>query len=108
HATLLERLKAEGAAAAVFDIVFSDNTNPDADKHFAKSIEDFGKVFLAVDNVKVGYGRVGVGGQEFQLPAEVFQNANPSFGTPAMEPDDDYLIRSQTQLRVDDQIRPMS
>src|SRR5271169_2633094 len=65
HARLLNRLTAEGAKTAVFDIVFSDpGPDPRADEALAAAIRANGKVILAADYVPAGYGRDVVEGKQ--------------------------------------------
>jgi len=50
HARLLDRLRADGAKAVVFDIVFSDPSVPAAiDEQFTQAIQNMSKVVLAAD-----------------------------------------------------------
>jgi len=45
HAHLLQRLKKEGARAVVMDFTFSEpGPNPEADREFAQSIRENGRV----------------------------------------------------------------
>ena len=47
HARLIDSLKALGAKAVVFDILFRDHSNPAADDQFIRAVANHGNVFVA-------------------------------------------------------------
>lgn len=47
HATLVKILKELGAKKIVFDVIFSEKSDPEKDKIFAQSLQDAGNVYLA-------------------------------------------------------------
>src|SRR5665213_3832189 len=108
HARLLNRLTADGAKAVVFDIVFSDASNPQADEALANAIRTNGKVVLAADNVPSGYGREGVEAKQIVPPYDPFLDAAAGIGSDEMNADDDLVIRRQVPMSRDDQIPTMS
>lgn len=99
HARLLERLKEDGARAAVFDIVFRDpGPDPQKDQHLAKAMKEFGKVILAADWVAMeeklrattGHGATG---SKTILPHEMFLEQAAGVGTAEMSPSPDLFVR---------------
>jgi len=109
HAQLLNRLTAEGARAAVFDIVFSDaGPNPQADKELADAIRANGKVVLAADYVPAGYGQELVKGKQIVPPYAPFSDAAAAIGSDEMNPDDDLVLRQHIPISRDDQIDSLS
>ncbi len=109
HARLLDRLAADGARGAVFDIVLSDaGPNPAEDEQFAKAIKGFGKLLLAADYVATGYGRDGVAMKTIVPPYEKFRDGLADFGSAETNPDDDLHIRRFVPMDDDDQISTMS
>lgn len=93
HARLIDRLKAEGAKAAVFDVVFSDPSNPAADADFARAIKEFGKVILAADDVPAASSQGAASGRQLVPPAPVFMDAAAGIGVDLLEPDEDLVVR---------------
>ncbi len=89
HARLLDRLKAEGAKAAVFDVVFSEpSRNPAEDAEFARSIKSFGRVVLAADASR------GRNGQRILTPpTDVLSEAAAAVGFDQMDVDPDLIVR---------------
>ncbi len=108
HAQLIDRLTAEHARAAVFDIVFSDpGQNPQTDAEFTRAIKANGKVVLAADLVPAGYGLDTVGAKQIIPPFADFSEAAAEIGSAEMNPDDDLVIRQHLQATPDDQIVSM-
>ena len=94
HARLLDRLKAAGAKAVIFDILFTDpGPDPEADLALARAIRNHGNVILAADNPPVASG----GGREVLTtqmpPLELFQDAAAAWGVAQLKPDGDFLVR---------------
>lgn len=113
HTRLLERLKEDGARAAVFDVVFSDpGPDPEKDKAFAKAIKDFGKVILAADWVSVEErkktgGQAAVGNTTV-LPHEMFLDGAAGVGTSEMNPSSDLFVRQHFPGSPDDVVSSLS
>ena len=110
HARLLDRLRADGARAAVFDIVFSDEGAQAPNAEFAKSIKDFGKVVLAADKTPFARARHGIGAAfSVTPPIDVLLDAAATVGTAELTPDPDLIVRKHTSINAkDDQIMPLS
>lgn len=110
HAQLLRRLKADGARAAIFDIVFSDEgTNAAANAALAAAIKDLGRVVLAADNAGFAQNRAGVAnGAAITLPIDQLSDAAAAFGTDELNPEPDLIVRRHTTIKKDDQVLPMS
>ena len=111
HAKLLRRLKADGASAAVFDIVFNDEgTDTNANAELAAALKDFGKAVLAADKTPFARARYGVGAAfAVTPPLDMFIDAAGSLGTAELTPDADLIVRRHTRIDIkNDQIMPMS
>lgn len=111
HAKLLRRLKADGARAAVFDIVFNDEgTDTNANVEFAAALKDFGNAVLAADKTRFARARYGVGAAfAVTPPLDMFIDAAAGLGTAELNADDDLMVRKHTRIDVkNDQIMPMS
>ncbi|MBI4661176.1 MAG: adenylate/guanylate cyclase domain-containing protein [Verrucomicrobia bacterium] len=98
HARLLDRLREDGAKAAVFDIVFADHfTNKVEDVEFARAIKEFGKAILAADWVREGEdqkaGEVTASGSTTILPQEVLLEHAAGVGTSETLPSPDLYVR---------------
>ena len=99
HASLLDRLKADGAKAVVMDIVFSDasaDNNTSADEQLARAIRANGKVILAEDyNNANAYGannlEATMGHASPLFPP--FEAAAAAVGFAQLQPDDDFMVR---------------
>lgn len=113
HARLLDRLREDGAKAAVFDIVFSDpGKDPEKDKQLAKAMKDFGKAIIAADWVAVDEGqsggKQGIAGSKTILPHEMFLDAAAGVGTSEMNPSSDLFVRQHFPGSPDDVISSLS
>lgn len=94
HARLLQRLKEEGAKGVVFDIVFSDPSDPEQDEAFAQAIADFGKVVLAADLSVQDQADSGVLTTRLDPPHEMFElAANGQLGLDVFYADPDVCVR---------------
>ena len=97
HATLLDRLKQDGARAVVMDIVFSDEgRRVVADQKFAEAIRSNGRVILGVD---LSPSDQNTGGPATSLkrlifPYSLFQQTNAHYGSVMVSPDEDGVVRS--------------
>ena len=109
HARLLDRLRQDGARAAVFDIVFSDEgTNAAANAELVRAMKDFGKVVIAADKTPAAQARAGVRGFSVTLPVDMFLNAAAETGTAQVDADSDLIVRKHPTITTDDQIMPLS
>jgi adenylate cyclase len=92
-ARMLHRMSKDGAAAVVFDIVFSDALDPATDQQFADAIADFGKVILASDFVIKYYGGTKAAGKTFTLPSRLFNERASDIGASTLFPDEGEYVR---------------
>lgn len=101
HARLLRRLKAAGARAVVFDIVFVDTKSRDverldADRELAAACVEQGAVVVGANArlVKKSKGRIE---PDVDLPYEGLRNAvEDRWGMVAMYPDYDQVVRTHS------------
>ena len=92
HAQLLERLKADGAKAVVFDVVFSDpGQNAATDAHLAQAMRAQGKVILA--GLYVPTADPGLAGLKLDRPNDLFRNAAAGWGVANFDEDVDQANR---------------
>jgi adenylate cyclase len=91
HAKLVDRLTAAGAKVIVFDVVFSDPSDPAADNEFARAIKQSGRVVLAADHVVTGEKR-----KEMIPPLGLLRDAAAEIGSAETIPDSDVTIRLHT------------
>jgi adenylate cyclase len=108
HAKLLDRLRADGAKGAVFDVVFSDTNR--VDPIFAAAITNFGRVILAGDKTPVGYSRTDAAGNAVDLPNDLLIDAaTPDhIGIAEFQPEVDLVVRRHSRLTKDDQFPTLS
>lgn len=105
HAMLLQRLKAEGASGAVFDIVFSgpsrlepetdaaDAEYAQADLMMEAAIAEFGNVVLAADQSETRSGGGDAKIAKIITPFELFDFASFDIGLSFLQPDKDLIVR---------------
>ena len=97
HARLLDRLTADGARAAIFDIVFSDpGPNPEADLALAEAMRRNGHVILAADysdNQPASDERGRTRELTLTLPYAPLTAAAAGWGIAQLQPDEDFLVR---------------
>ena len=93
HAALLERLTAEKARAASFDIVFSDPNpeHPEGDARFVQAIKANGHVILGADYLPVD--SAAGGGMKFYPPLDAFRDVAAGWGLVQVLPDQDLIVR---------------
>lgn len=99
HARLLRRLKAAGARAVVFDVVFVDSKSRDperleADRELAAASAEHGVVVVGANPlpVKKSKGRIE---PDVDLPYEALRNAvDDRWGVVEMRPDYDQVVRT--------------
>ena len=89
----LNRMTKEGAAAVVFDIVFTDALDPATDQEFAEAIGNFGKVVLASDFVIKYYAGNKAAGKSFTLPLRLLNERAADVGASTLFPDEGEYIR---------------
>jgi adenylate cyclase len=103
YAKLVKRCTADGAKAVVFDIVFSNPTETNADKEFADAMLENGNVVLASDFTFETYGVKGkVFGKYFTPTLDMF-NAGPAaeIGASALFPEDGEYVRKYSPVVQD-------
>ena len=98
HAQLLDRLRAGGASAVVFDIIFSDpGPSPEADEAFAEAIRKNGRVILASEYTASGSssGQLAAPTRSVALPYEPFRTNAAGWGlaTLQLEQEQDFTVR---------------
>ena len=91
HAKLVDVLTAAGAKALVFDVVFTDPTDPAADEQFARALKQNGRVILAADCIPIDRKT-----KETRPPLELLRNAAADIGSAETVPDADVTIRRHT------------
>ncbi|HVY68577.1 MAG TPA: adenylate/guanylate cyclase domain-containing protein [Verrucomicrobiae bacterium] len=107
HADLLDRLRTDGAAGAVFDIVFSDpGPDPAKDDRFAAAIKAFGKVILAVDRETTT--QAGISSLIVVPPIEKFSDVAADVGFTELRPNNDLIVRRHFHGGKDDVVTSMS
>ena len=122
HAALLERLSMDGAKAAVFDVIF-DNETPsadihpvppglgfeDADQYFVSVMTNrFPNVVLGADQVEIGKTREGAGGVEYVTPIEALDLACGDIGNVYLEADSDLIVRRHKRYLEEDFVHTLS
>jgi two-component system, cell cycle sensor histidine kinase and response regulator CckA len=94
HARLLNRLKQEGAKAAVFDLVFSDpGPSPESDEFFARAIAENGGVILGVDYNPQEEPEPGIVLRSLTPNYSPFAEAAAGSGLVMNHPDGDFIAR---------------
>src|SRR5688572_1174643 len=83
HATLLDRLTADGCKLVVFDIVFSEPGTPQANSNFVRAIKNNGKVVLAAAINDPGRAQIAV--KQSFMPLPEFEDAAAGVGFAAVD-----------------------
>lgn len=91
HAQVLERLRADGALAVGFDMVFAEPSNPIDDDALARAIREGPPVVLAASREKTESGNASLWSEV--MPLEQFLAAGAGFGQVQVRPDDDFVVR---------------
>ncbi|TWO66680.1 adenylate/guanylate cyclase domain-containing protein [Caenimonas sedimenti] len=94
HGKVLERARADGAAAVGFDIVFAEPSQPEQDHAFARSIATAGRVVLASTQELIVHANASLWTQVPPLPELLAAGAVA--GDISVRPDDDYVVRRQS------------
>src|SRR6478735_12554697 len=94
HARLVERVRADGALAVGFDIVFAEPSQPAEDAAFADAIARSGNVVLASAQERIANANYELWTQVPPLPELVAAGAVP--GDISVQPEDDYVVRRQS------------
>ena len=94
YAKLVKRCTADGAKAIVFDIVFSNPTDTNADKQFADAMLENGNVILACDFTFRVYAGGKILGKYFTSTLDMF-NAGPAaeIGASTLFPEEGEFVR---------------
>jgi adenylate cyclase len=89
HAELLTYLKADGAKAVVFDVIFAGpGANPESTKRFADAIRSMKNVVLGANVVVQGAGQ-----EQITLPDESLRDAGAAVGVVQLPTTTDGVIR---------------
>lgn len=122
-AVLMERLKADGAKAVAFDIIFSDPTDvppPEflqdiyetADTYFAAAMDSFttptNHVILGVDEIPIAQNKDAARGTQWITPIDAFMNVASGLGSVQVDPEDDLVPRRHLIYRDDSQIHSLA
>ena len=91
HAQVLDRLRADGALVAGFDMVFAEPSNPEDDAALAKSLKAGLPVVLAANREKTE--SVNASQWTEVLPLDLFLGAGSVSGQVKVTPDDDFVVR---------------
>jgi len=95
HAQVLERLRADGARAVGFDMVFSEPTNPVDDAALERAIRGGPPVVLAASRELTESGNASLWSEVMPLDAFVTAGALP--GLVQVSPDNDFVVRRQAR-----------
>lgn len=94
YARLIERLRRDGAAAVMMDILFTDpGPNPDADQLLREAIAANGKVVLAGQRVPADDPRLG--GSKLERPLQALEQAAWGWGLVNVHKEGDRTVRRQ-------------
>ncbi len=93
HAQVLERLKADGARAVGFDVVFAEPSNPADDAALDQAIRGGPPVVLAASREKTESANASLWSDV--IPLERFLAAGARPGQVQVSPDDDFVVRRQ-------------
>ena len=91
HAQVLDRLRADGAQAVGFDVVFAEPSNPADDDALAQAISVAPPVVLAAMRELTESGNASLWTEV--MPLEQFVNAGAIAGQTRVSPDDDFVVR---------------
>jgi adenylate cyclase len=94
HGQVLERVRADGARAVGFDIVFAEPSTPEQDAAFASAIASAGGVVLASTQELIVQANASLWTQVPPLPELIAAGAVA--GDISVRPDDDYVVRRQS------------
>ncbi|HYE29966.1 MAG TPA: adenylate/guanylate cyclase domain-containing protein [Methylomirabilota bacterium] len=109
HGQLLQRLKADGASAAVFDVVFTgDSPNPKSDEQFVAAIKEFGNVVLGVDETPFAAGRSGAKARSMDVPPDAYLEEVSGLGKVSLKPEVDLVVRRHPIVETNDLFQPLS
>ena len=92
-AQLVKRATAEKAKAVLFDIVFSDELDPETDQEFAQAMQENGHVIIGDDLVISPTGVQGKEKVEFAPINPLFDASAQDLGCTALYPDSDQEVR---------------
>ena len=91
HAKVLERLRADGAIAVGFDLVFAEPSTTKDDTLLARAIHDGPPVVLAASREQTESGNASLWSDV--MPLDAFLIAGAVAGQVQVIPDDDYVVR---------------
>lgn len=91
HAQVLERLKADGALAVGFDIVFAEPSRPADDAALARAIQQGPPVVLAASRERTDSSNASLWTDV--MPMDALLQAGALAGQVQVSPDDDFVVR---------------
>jgi adenylate cyclase len=91
HAQVLDRLRADGALAVGFDVVFAEPSKASDDDALAQAIVGAPPVVLAAMRELTESGNASLWTEV--MPLELFVNAGAIAGQTRVSPDDDFVVR---------------
>jgi adenylate cyclase len=101
-AKLVRRCTAEGAKAVVFDVVFSDASDTNADQQFADAMRENGKVIIAADWTIGEYGFKGKASRKVFAPVfDLFNASAADLGADTVFPDAGENVRKYVPIVTD-------
>ena len=95
HAQVLDRLRADGALAAGFDMVFAEPSNAADDAALSRGLKSGLPVVLAANREKTESGNASQWSEV--LPLESFLGAGSVAGLVQVTPDDDFVVRRHSR-----------
>lgn len=95
HAQVLQRLRADGARAVGFDVVFSEPSNPVDDLALERAIREGPPVVLAATRELTESGNASLWSEVMPLDSLLAAGAMP--GMVQVTPDDDFVVRQQAR-----------
>lgn len=95
HAQVLDRLRADGALAAGFDMVFAEPSNPEDDAALSRALKAGLPVVLAASREKTESVNASLWTEV--LPLDTFLGEGAVAGQVRVTPDDDFVVRHHTR-----------
>jgi len=95
HAQVLDRLRADGALAAGFDMVFAEPSNPEDDAALSRALNAGLPVVLAASREKTESVNASLWTEV--LPLDTFLGGGAVAGQVRVMPDDDFVVRRHTR-----------
>jgi PAS domain S-box-containing protein len=109
-ARLIDRLRADGAAAVVLDVIFSGASNPESDQVLETALRESGKVIIGVDMASAS-AQIGDKAKLLQTPVypeERFAKAAAALGLVHLNADEDFIIREHFHFTPQEDLPSLS